>query len=528
MLALFVLLEWLSFIHEYKGLPITPWNPGLGVVFALMIRNGPAAGLLLFFGIIVAEASVLRSALGWPLILVIAAAATLSYTLVAMAARRLLRLDAALMHMRDILILLAAGLCGALLAAALLTGLLILFGRLETPDLLEASIPLLVGDVIGIAVITPLLLRLAAPGRWMERPLAARGWQRLAEGLFYAVLIAGSLWALVSLEQAGGLRLFYLLFLPVVAAAVRFGLDGACLALAAAQFGLVLVLERLGYDARAFTEFQALLFVLTAAGLIVGMAVNERRLADQAKLAAEARLREQEAQMAQAARLTLASGMASALAHEISQPLTAARALARSVQAILQGPGSDLERAGGNLATLIGQIDHAGDVVRRMREFIRRGRPHISTLSAREILEEAATLARTGNARIRIEFDIPSDLPLLHGDRVQLQQVAINLIHNAMDSIAADDQTNGLIRIVARHATEPSRIEIAISDNGPGMPPERAARLFMPLASAKTEGLGLGLAISAMIVEAHGGRIWLQSSAPGHTEFRFHLPLETT
>ena len=139
-------------------------------------------------------------------------------------------------------------------------------------------------------------------------------------------------------ESADGFTLFYLLFFPVVVGAVRRGLDGACLALAATQFGLVGLLHHHGYDWRVFTEFQVLMFVLTATGLVVGVVVSERQASERMARESEARLKEKEAEVAHAARFSLVSGMATALAHEINQPMAAARALGRSVQELLRYP----------------------------------------------------------------------------------------------------------------------------------------------------------------------------------------------
>jgi C4-dicarboxylate-specific signal transduction histidine kinase len=322
--------------------------------------------------------------------------------------------------------------------------------------------------------------------------------------------------------------LFYLLFVPVVIAAVRHGLDGACFSLAVTQFSLIGLLHLSGYDASAFTEFQTLMLVLTVTGLIVGVVVNERKNSDLLAREAQSRLIERQAEAAQVARVNLVSGMASALAHEINQPMTAARALGRSAQHLLRAPNADLARADGNLSDMLAHIDHAGDIVRRMRNFIRRGHPHVSTINTRAMLEEALTLAYAeASARhVRVDLDAAADLPDIHGDRVQLEQVVLNLVHNAVDAIAEAHQPDGVVRVVARFYESPMRIEIGVLDNGPGIKGQLAERLFDPLTTSKQDGLGLGLSISASIVETHGGRVWLHSGATGATEFRFSLPLE--
>ncbi len=332
-LAAYVGLEWISFIHEYKGLPVTPWNPGLGAMVALMILSGVRYAIVLFAGVLIAEFVVLRSSLNWPIVFGIAAIISGGYGAVAFVARKNLRLDVGLNRLRDVLGLLAVGMAGAAIVALILSLLLLADDQLELADVLVTAGPLLVGDAIGIAVMTPLILRLAL----RRSPSALQQLARLAPELaLYLLVVAAVLWVIVGAEPASGFKFFYLLFLPVVVIAVRHGLDGACMGLAITQLGLVGLLHRYGYDANAFTEFQTMMLVLTATGLVVGVVVTERVHAHRAIRAVEDLLRKKEADVMQVARINLVSGMASALAHEINQPMTAARALARSAQHLLR------------------------------------------------------------------------------------------------------------------------------------------------------------------------------------------------
>ena len=527
LVVVFVALEWLSSIHEFMSVPITPWNPGLGVVFAFMLLRGPAYGLVLFAGMIAAELFVVRTELQWPLIVAIAAIISLVNSSAAVVIRRALHLDTGLYHLRDLVVLLAGGVAAALVTSALVALLLLLDDRIEVDNILTAATPLLLGDIIGIAVMTPLTLRLVM---LMLGRASLSGYSRslAVEIALYAALSCIALFVIVAGQSGTGLRYFYLLFVPVVLAAVRHGFDGACAALAITQFALVGLMRYFGYDAQAFTDMQTLMLVLTGTGLVVGAVVSERQNADALRRLAEERLREKEIEAGRAARFSLVSGMASALAHEINQPMTAARALARSAQHLIESPTPDLPRAGGNIANAIAQIDHASGVMRRMREFLQRGRPHVSSFSVPAMIEDALTLARPDtNARgIEIAADIPDSLPMVHGDRIQIEQVVLNLIRNATEAISGTAQTDGAIRLSAAILSGPSRIEVAVADNGPGIAPHLAQRMFEPMTTSKHEGLGLGLSICLTIVESHGGRIWLQSGAPGGTEFRFSLPLE--
>jgi two-component system sensor kinase FixL len=382
------------------------------------------------------------------------------------------------------------------------------------------------GDIIGIAVMTPLTLRLALHPQPLLKHVSLR---ILSELLVFVALVIAALWVIIAAAEPYGSKLSYVIFLPIVVAAVRYGLDGACISLAATQLVLVGLLHRYGYEASAFAEFQLLMLVLSATGLTVGAVVTERQHAYQTVRDVERQLRAKEVEASQAARLNLAGGTAAALAHEINQPMTAARALARAVQQLLCGPVPDLARVNTNIVTLIAQIDHAAGVVRRMRDFLRRGRPHSSTITVHDLLADALALAgpEVTWKRVSMTLDAPDDLPVVHGDAVQLQQVVLNLVRNAAEAIDDGRIRDGRIAVAARRLEAPTRIEISVVDNGPGIATEMVERLFHPLITSKTNGLGLGLSISASIVQTHGGRIWLHSGNAGATEFRFSLPLET-
>src|SRR5215470_16492091 len=207
-LAAYVVLAWVSFIHVHKGLPVTPWDPGLGVVFALMVLAGPWTGLVLFAGVVIAEVLVLQNEVDWPIIIGIGAITSLSYVSVTVLARRHLQIDAGLLHLRDVLLLLAVGLAGAVIDTVLLTVFLLAVGQLDVRDVVQVFSPLLIGDIIGIAVVTPLLLRLA----FRQRSVTLRELLSIAPaGALYLVVIGTALWAIIGSEGLPGSRLFYLL-----------------------------------------------------------------------------------------------------------------------------------------------------------------------------------------------------------------------------------------------------------------------------------------------------------------------------
>jgi two-component system, LuxR family, sensor kinase FixL len=514
-LAAYLALEWLSFLHEFEGLPVTPWNPGLGVLFGLLLLWGPSYGALLFAGVVLAEIFVLQTRLGWPVVLAIAFTIAGVYTAAAAGMRSMLDFDVRVDRLRDLGVLLVCSSLAALLVGLMLSAVLFFDAEAGLSEIVAAAFQLVVGDVIGIAVMTPLVLRLGH----LEAADLAR-FRRRASAIELVLLFAtlgGAIWIVTGFVTDSEFQYFYILFIPVVAVAVRLGFDSACLALAAVQFSLVADLHAVDADIRAFTEFQALMFVLTATGLVVGAAVSERSRA-------QGRLQALENKAVRESRLTIVSSITSALAHELNQPMTAARALMRSAQMLIAAPEPDLARAGMNLGNAILQIDYAAAVLRRVREFVKRGRPAAGIIDVHELLEETVLLTRAEAiaGHVGIEVDVPEGGMVMTGDRTQLQQVLLNLVRNAIDEVSHTPEP--IVRITVR--ASPDAVEFRVWDNGPGLPEEIRERLFEPLRSSKREGLGLGLAICWAIVEAHGGRILVHESVPGSTEFRFTIPLQ--
>jgi two-component system, LuxR family, sensor kinase FixL len=270
------------------------------------------------------------------------------------------------------------------------------------------------------------------------------------------------------------------------------------------------------------------MFALTVTALSVGAIVSEREQVQRELQDAEERLKRKETDAVRAGRFNLVSAMASALAHEINQPITAARALARSAQHILRGATPDLPRVDRNLTALVSQIDEAGNIVRRVREFLQRGRPLMSDVDVRGLLEDVLALIgpEAAAAQVSIDLAVEDNLPSLRGDRGQLEQVILNLVRNSIDAIAGAETLSGRIRLAAQRSSRPSDLVIGVRDNGPGVSADIAAHLFEPLTTSKRDGLGLGLSICGSIAAAHGGRIWLEATGGDATEFRLIVPFK--
>ncbi|NTV96684.1 MAG: hypothetical protein HGA75_14945, partial [Thiobacillus sp.] len=368
-----------------------------------------------------------------------------------------------------------------------------------------------IGALIRVLVIAPLILANA----WHDW----RKWRLTQEMVLQGLTIAIALWVIFGLRYTDEFKFFYLLFLPLIWVAMRYGLNGATAALAATHLGLNMILEWRALHAITVVEFQMLMLGLALTGLFLGMTVSVRR-------ATEERLLRREADLNQALRLAAAGEMAQALAHELNQPLSALANYAQASRMML----ADLDRHGPLLADTLNKIAdeaaRAGQVVHRLREFFRGGTVRMETCQVADLIEEGiAPLAkRAGRYGVNLNVSLPAGLPEVAADRVQIATVLLNLVGNAIDVLRNGRYTERHIDIAAEQLAE-DQVRICVTDNGPGIAPEIQDRLFQPFATSKPEGMGLGLAISRTLVEAHGGSLDLANRRP--TRFCFTLPVDS-
>jgi signal transduction histidine kinase len=216
--------------------------------------------------------------------------------------------------------------------------------------------------------------------------------------------------------------------------------------------------------------------------------------------------------------------LASALAHELNQPLGAILRNAEAAELFLQASPPDLQEVQAILADIRKDDQRAGDVIDRMRALLVRREFQWSDLDLNALVEDVATLLRTDAEarRVKVTLELARPAPPVRGDRVQLQQVLINLILNAMDATSGCEAGRRFVAVRVRPVAE--RVEVAVSDTGSSIPKENLNRLFEPFFTTKPNGMGLGLAISHTIIEAHGGRLWAENNPEAGATFRFTLP----
>jgi PAS domain S-box-containing protein len=241
----------------------------------------------------------------------------------------------------------------------------------------------------------------------------------------------------------------------------------------------------------------------------------------------EARARQHQAELAHVSRVSLAGEMAGALAHELSQPLTAIAAFARGCLRLLAGPAPEPETLYEGVSEVVQQAERAGDVLGRLREFMRGGASQRVVVEVGPLIDAAVGLARAEAMQNKIEIEVRVDpgLPLILADHIQIEQVLLNLLRNAIDAIAMGGSRERLI-VLEGHRSGLHTIQISVADSGPGVIDEVANSLFEPFVTTKPEGMGMGLSISRSIVESHGGRLRMVQNFGSGATFMFDLPTD--
>jgi two-component system sensor kinase FixL len=238
----------------------------------------------------------------------------------------------------------------------------------------------------------------------------------------------------------------------------------------------------------------------------------------------EARMQELQTELVHVSRLTALGEMASALAHELNQPLSAIANYLKGSVLLLDRASVPVDKVRDAVERASMEALRAGEIIRRLRTFVSRGETERAPESLSKLIEEASALALVGakqqGVRVAMNFDPSADRVVV--DKVQIQQVVLNLIRNAVDSMAGGDRRE--LNVSTRRDVE-GRALVAVSDTGAGIGAEALERLFQPFFTTKQEGLGVGLSISRTIIEAHGGHLRARNLKEGGAEFAFTLPL---
>jgi two-component system sensor kinase FixL len=239
----------------------------------------------------------------------------------------------------------------------------------------------------------------------------------------------------------------------------------------------------------------------------------------------ERRLQELQDGLLHVSRLRSMGQMAAALAHELNQPLTATANYVRAALRMIEQPEPNMARVRQAMNLAAQQTLRSGEIIRRLRAFVARGEVAKRPESVAKVIEEASALALVGAKErgIKVLIRIDPDLPTAEVDRVQIQQVLLNLIRNAVEAMEGCE----VRELSIGTATEAGAVLVSVADTGGGIPPEIETRLFQPFVTTKADGMGIGLSVCRTIVEAHGGRLWVEPNTGGGSVFRFTLPSGT-
>jgi len=235
------------------------------------------------------------------------------------------------------------------------------------------------------------------------------------------------------------------------------------------------------------------------------------------------RLQDLQAELIFMSRFTALGEMASTLAHELNQPLTAAASFMNGARRLLsKGSPEDVSTISNAIDSAADQMLRAGQIIKRLREFVARGESDRSPEDLRKLIEEASALALVGvkQTGAHVSFDFHSTTGTVLVDKIQIQQVILNLMRNAIEAMEGMPRRN---LIVSTGDVDGNMVAVSVADTGSGIAPEIAEKLFQPFVTTKRQGMGVGLSISRTIVEAHGGKLWAEPNPGGGTIFRLTL-----
>jgi C4-dicarboxylate-specific signal transduction histidine kinase len=238
----------------------------------------------------------------------------------------------------------------------------------------------------------------------------------------------------------------------------------------------------------------------------------------------EEALRQAQADLAHVSRVTTMGELTASLAHEVNQPIAAAVTNANTCLRWLSRDQPDVEEARAAAMRIVKDGTRAAEIISRIRLLFKKGTPQRELVDLNEIIREMVVLVRSEAMRynILVTTELATDLPELMGDRVQLQQVLMNLMINAIDAMKTVDWPRELA--IQSGLTEAEQVLVSVSDTGPGLPQQQTDQIFNAFFTTKPNGTGMGLSISRSIVESHGGRLWACVNSPRGASFCFTLP----
>jgi two-component system, LuxR family, sensor kinase FixL len=516
-LALYLLLDWASYVEPLRHTSITPWNPNTGVVMALLLARGGRWAPLVAFGIFVGELLTDDAPAPWRVLALASVYLAAVYTLAAWALRRR-GLERPIGTPKG-----AAWFAGVIavasgVAAAGYVGILVNAGQLNAGEAWASIARYWIGEFNGIIALTPVLLLKVERAALVKE--IRRNKRELILQALGAVVGVGLAFALAA---ARDVRLFYPLFAPVTWIALRHGVPGAMISVSLVQAALVAALELTPGSIPLF-DVQFPLLSLGVTALFLGALATQR---DQALR----QMRDQDAVLQRSMRFAAAGQLASALTHELNQPMTALLSYVRASELMAETPTHTDNRLAGTLRKAGEEAVRAAAVLRRLREFYRGEGARLEPTDAMSVCARVADALQDRMRRSAVEFEMHSGegVPTVMVDRTQLEIVIHNLLTNSLDAFDALPVSRSRARRIQVAAeVRGADVLIGVDDSGPGIATSLAERLFEPFVTSKVSGMGLGLSLSRTFVRHQGGDLWSEPSRLGGARFVIRLATQAT
>jgi two-component system sensor kinase FixL len=516
-LALYLLLDWASYVEPLPHTNITPWNPNTGVAMALLLAHGPGWAPLVAFASFAGELLTDAAPPPWNVLALTSAYTALVYGFAAWFLRRR-AIEQPIASPKD-----AAWFAGVVAAASGLAasgyvGILVSVGEVSAEEAWAGLARYWIGEFSGIIALTPvLLLKFKIAGLWDE---IRRNRRELALQALGAVLGVGFAFALAA---AHDVRLFYPLFAPVTWIALRHGVPGAMISVSLVQAALVAALELTPSSIPLF-DVQFPLLSLGVTALFLGALATQRDRALR-------QMRDQDAMLQRSLRFAVAGQLASALTHELNQPMTALISYLRACELMSAGQQHTDPRLAETLRKAGAEGVRAADVLRRLREFYRGAGARLEATDALAVCQRVAEAMQDRMRRSAVEFELvdPGGLPTVMADRTQLEIVIHNLLTNALDAFDSTPAARIQPRRIRMSAwASGAEVMIDVDDSGPGLSGSVTERLFEPFVTSKISGMGLGLSLSRSFLRHHGGDLWCEPSRLGGAHFVIRLTTQAT
>jgi len=502
---LYILLDWITYVNPSR-FGITPFNPEAAIALVILMLGGIRYWPVIFLAAIWGEFALPTEVRPLGLILINGGVLAAGFCLMSSLLCGRYRIDIELETRQNITRLIGVSLIGMLFMGIAYVFTLVTYNIGPMDRYFFAVRRFFIGYSVGILVAAPFLLMLQSDKRCRELK------QLFFSRLFWLQVISifVCLWWIFLSEENDRIRNFYVLFLPLIWTATCFGLRGAVSALMLIQCGIFVIFHIATYQPLSMFELQLLLMTLVLTGLLLGVSIDEQRRAtnnfrDSLKLAA-------------------AGELSAAITHEINQPLTALSGYASAGQQVASRPEVDRLQLNSIMQKIMDETKRTAAVVRRLRDFFRQGDIYLESTEINDFVMQVilSVKSKATEAGVDLQFKKLATTTVVLVDLIQMEVVLRNLLINAIESVAQLNKEDGWVSVLI-NSDSPNEVRIEVADNGSGIRSEDVERMFDSFVSTKSNGMGMGLAISRAIIRAHGGKIWANPGQMGN--ICFTLPI---